>query len=95
MHPTTDVTVITDPLADDESRSFMQSLHGCVGLRGSPIVDGTPTGSRSLFRLDHADLVNGGLEARIEALTSRGIAVHRIVGDHPAVRHANARLGWT
>ena len=96
MHPTTEtvVTVITDPIADEESRHVLRSLRGFVTAQGSPFVDGTPTGSRSVFRLDHADLAGGGLEARIDTLTSRGIAVHRVLGEHPAVDAANSRLGY-
>lgn len=92
--PETVVTVITDPIADEESRQVVRSLHGFVAVQGSPVVDGTPTGSRSVFRLDHADLAAGGLNARIDTLTSLGIGVHRIVGDHPAVDAANTRLGY-
>jgi hypothetical protein len=88
------VTLITDPIADDESRRIVESLRGCVRVHGSPIADGTPTGSRSVFQLDEHDLVAGGLNARVDALTERGIGVHRVVGDHPAVRAANRRLGY-
>jgi hypothetical protein len=88
------VTLITDPIADEDSRRFMQSLHGFVDAHGSPVADGTPTGSRSVFQLDERDLVAGGLNARVEAMTMLGIRVHRVVGDHPAVRAANRRLGY-
>jgi len=95
MQPThTVVTLITDPIADEESRRIVESLRGCVRVHGSPIADGTPTGSRSVFRLEEHDLVAGGLNARVDALTMLGIGVHRVVGDHPAVRAANRRLGY-
>jgi len=46
-----------------------------------------------VFRLDDADLAGGGLDARIDTLTSRGIGVHRLLGEHPAVDATNSRLG--
>ena len=39
-------------------------------------------------------LAGGGLDARVNTLTSRGIAVHRVLGEHPAVDAANSRLGY-
>ena len=91
---TTTVTMITDPLPDHESRRLMQSMAGCRRVEGSPTVDGTPVGSRTVFEVTHADLVTGGLDARIDILVAHGISVHRVVGDHPAVRRANRRLGY-
>jgi hypothetical protein len=95
MRPTrTVVTLITDPIIDEESRRIVQSLRGCVKVHGSPTVDGTPIGSRSVFQLEESDLVAGGLNARVDALTTVGISVRRVVGDHPAVRVVNRRLGY-
>jgi hypothetical protein len=91
---TTMVTLITDPIADEESRQVVRSLRGFVDVLGSPATDGTPTGSRSVFRLEEGDLVAGGLNARVDALALLGIGVHRILGDHPAVRVANRHLGY-
>ena len=54
-----------------------------------------PRGSRSVFALGHDDLATGGLEARIDVLATYGIAVHRVIGEHPAVPRANARLWYT
>jgi hypothetical protein len=88
-----EVTVITDPVQDDESRRVVQAL-GCRRLEGSPVRDGSPRGSRSVFVLTHAELDDGGLDTRIDALAAYGIAVHRVVGDHPAVSLANRRLGY-
>ena len=90
----TTVTLITDPIADEDSERVMRSLHGCVEVHGSPIADGVPKGSRSVFVLDDADLQAGGLNARVEVLANVGIGVHRVVGDHPAVRAANRHLGY-
>jgi hypothetical protein len=89
----TEVTMITDPVRDDASRRVVQRL-GCRRMEGSPNTDGAPVGSRSVFLLNDADLANGGLEARIDQLAAHGIAVHRVVGEHPAVRRANRRLGY-
>ena len=58
------------------------------------ITDGVPRGSRSVFVLDDADLRAGGLDARVDVLATVGIGVHRVVGDHPAVRVANRHLGY-
>jgi hypothetical protein len=91
--PSVTVTMITDPVFDDESRSVVEQV-GCRRVEGSPITDGTPTGSRSVFELSDVELANGGLESRIDHLAAHGIAVHRIVGEHPAVRQANRRLGY-
>jgi hypothetical protein len=91
---TTTVTLITDPIADEDSERVMRSLDGCVEVRGSPIADGVPRGSRSVFVLDDADLRAGGLNARVDVLAKVGIGVHRVVGDHPAVRAANRHLGY-
>jgi hypothetical protein len=90
----TTVTLITDPIADDDSERVMRSLRGCVEVQGSPIADGVPRGSRSVFVLEDADLRAGGLNARVDVLAKVGIGVHRVVGDHPAVRAANRRLGY-
>jgi hypothetical protein len=87
------VTMITDPVVDDQSRRVVERL-GCSRVEGSPTCDGTPRGSRSVFELTSSELADGGLEARIDHLAAHGIAVHRIVGDHPAVSLANRRLGY-
>jgi hypothetical protein len=92
-HTVTVVTMITEPVRDDESRQVVERL-GCSRFDGSPISDGTPFGSRSVFELTDSELAGGGLEARVEILSAHGIAVHRIVGEHPAVRLANRRLGY-
>jgi hypothetical protein len=89
----TEVTMITDPIKDDESRRVVQRL-GCRRFEGSPTRDGTPLGSRSVFALTHSELAAGGLEARIELLAAHGIAVHRVLGEHSAVRRANQQLGY-
>jgi hypothetical protein len=94
VEPTTVITLVTDPIDDVESRRVVASLHGFVDVLGSPVIDGTPTGSRSVFRLDDGDLGAGGIDARLQVLTNVGIAVHRVIGDHPAVRAANRRLGY-
>ena len=86
--------MITDPVGDDDSRQLVQSIAGYRRLDGSPTADGTPTGSRSVFELTDAELTSGGLDARIEVLIAHGIGVHRVEGDHPAVRPANRRLGY-
>jgi hypothetical protein len=91
---TTTVTLITDPIADEESERVMRSLVGCVEVQGSPFADGVPRGSRSVFELDDADLRSGGLDARVDVLAQLGIGVHRVVGDHPAVHAANRHLGY-
>jgi hypothetical protein len=88
------VTVITDPVVDAESRRVVGSISGCRRLEGSPIADGTPVGSRSVFEIADADLAAGGLDDRIDVLHAYGINVHRVLGDHPAVRRANRRLGY-
>ena len=88
------VTVITDPVVDAESLRVVGSISGCQRLEGSPTVDGTPAGSRSVFEIAQADLAAGGLDARIDILQAYGISVHRVVGDHPAVWRANRRLGY-
>jgi hypothetical protein len=88
-----EVTMITDPICDDESRRVVQRL-GCRRVEGSPTKDGTPKGSRSVYMLTQGELDDGGLEARINQLATHGIAVHRIVGEHPAVRRANQLLGY-
>jgi lysophospholipid acyltransferase (LPLAT)-like uncharacterized protein len=92
-HALTVVTMITDPVDDDQSRRVVERL-GCSRVEGSPITEGTPRGSRSVFELTSSELAEGGLEARIDHLAAHGIAVHRIVGEHPAVRLANRRLGY-
>jgi hypothetical protein len=91
---TTVVTVVTDPVVDPESRRVVGSIRGCRQLVGSPTVDGTPAGSRSVFEIAQGDLAAGGLDARIDILHSYGINVHRVLGDHPAVWRANRRLGY-
>lgn len=88
-----EVTMITDPVQDEESRRVVQRL-GCRRLEGSPIRDGSPHGSRSVFVLTDAELDEGGLEARLDVLAAHGIAVHRVVGEHPSVTLANRRLGY-
>jgi hypothetical protein len=88
------VTVITDPVVDEESRRVLSSIGGCRRVEGSPIVDGTPAGSRSVFEIASDELAAGGLDARIDVLNTYGINVHRVVGDHPAVQRANRRLGY-
>jgi hypothetical protein len=88
------VTVVTDPVHDLQSRQLVSSIAGCRRLDGSPTADGTPHGSRSVFELTHNDLSSGGLDARIEKLIAHGIGVHRVEGDHPAVRRTNRRLGY-
>ena len=89
----TEVMMVTDPLHDDESRRVVQRLAGWRRVEGSPTSDGTPVGSRSVFALSHDELLAGGLEARIDLLVAHGIAVHRVLGEHPAVGRANRRLG--
>ena len=89
-----EVLMITDPLPDDESRRIVQQLAGWRRVEGSPTSDGIPVASRSVFVLSDGDLVAGGLEARIDVLATYGIAVHRVVGQHPAVARANRRLGY-
>jgi hypothetical protein len=86
--------MITDPVADDDSRQLVCSIGGCRRVEGSPIVDGTPRGSRSVFEIATDDLAAGGLDARIDILNGYGINVHRVLGDHPAVERANRRLGY-
>jgi hypothetical protein len=88
-----EVTVITDPVQDDESRRVVQAL-GCRRIEGSPLRDGSPRGSRSVFVLTDAELDDGELDARLDVLAAYGIAVHRVVGEHPAVSVANRRLGY-
>ena len=88
------VMLITDPVDDRESLRFVQSIAGFRRVEGSPTVDGTPRGSRSMFELAHGDLLAGGLDARIDTLVAHGINVHRVVGEHPAVESANYRLGY-
>ena len=90
-----EVTMITDPLHDDESRRVVQGLSGCRRVEGSPTRDGTPHGSRSVFELSQEELVAGGIETRIDVLVAHGIVVHRVVGEHPAVQRANRRLGYS
>jgi hypothetical protein len=87
------ITMITDPVCDEESRRVVERL-GCRRVEGSPIRNGTPVGSRSVFELSHVELAGGGLEARIGYLTAHGISVHRVVGEHPAVARANRLLGY-
>jgi hypothetical protein len=94
VEPTTVITLVTDPIDDVASRRVVASLGGFVDVHGSPVVDGTPTGSRSVFRLDDGELRTGGIVARLQALSDVGIAVHRVIGEHPAVRAANQRLGY-
>jgi hypothetical protein len=88
-----EVTMITDPICDDQSREIVRRL-GCRRVEGSPTRDGTPRGSRSVFVLSNHELASGALEARIDVLATYGIAVHRIVGEHPAVERANQRVGY-
>jgi hypothetical protein len=91
---TCEVELITDVIGDDDSEQVIRRLPGWRGFRGSPTADGTPRASRSRFVLAHADLEAGGLDARLDELDRYGIAVHRVVGEHPAVRRANQRLGY-
>ena len=86
--------MITDPVRDEDSRRIVSSISGCRRVEGSPTVDGTPCGSRSVFEITQADLAAGGLDTRIDVLHAYGINVHRVVGDHPAVGRANRRLGY-
>lgn len=88
------VTMITDPVGDLESQRVMSSIAGCRRLEGSPIADGTPVGSRSVFEISQADLAAGGLDTRIDLLQAHAINVHKVMGDPPAVRRANRRLGY-
>ena len=85
--------LVTDPIVDDDSDQIIRRLPGWQGFRGSPIADGMPRASRSRFVVTHHDLATGGLDARLDVLARYGIAVHRVVGDHPAVQRANRRLG--
>ena len=78
MDRTTLITLVTDPIADVDSLQVMASLRGFLDVQGSPVVDGTPTGSRSVFHVDDGDLRAGGLDARLDALTKLGIGVHRV-----------------
>jgi hypothetical protein len=89
-----EVEFVTDPITDDESEDVMRALPGWCGFRGSPIRDGTPRASRSRFVVTRSDLDGGGLDARLDVLARYGIAVHRIVGEHAAVRRTNRRLGY-
>ena len=88
-----EVTMITDPVQDEDSRRVVQRL-GCRRFEGSPMCDGSPPGSRSVFVRTDAELDEGGLEARLDVLAAHGIAVHRVLGEHPAVKLANRRLGY-
>jgi len=94
-HGCAEITMITDPLADRASLDLVRSVAGCRRVEGSPLRDGVPIGSRSVFEFDHADLVAGRLEACIDLFRAYGISVHRAIGDHPAVRRANRTLGYT
>lgn len=93
--PTVTVVLVTDPLDDDEAAAIVGSLAGCRRLEGSPRTDGTPVRSRSVFELATGDLLTGGIEQRIDHLATFGINVHRVLGDHAAVRRANRHLGWS
>ena len=88
------VELVTDPIVDDDSQRIVRRLSGWRTFRGSPTADGTPRASRSQFTLTLHDLETGGLDARIEVLAHYGIAVHRVLGDHPAVEAVNRRLGY-
>ena len=90
-----EVELVTDPIGDDDSARVVARLPGWQGFRGSPTADGIPRGSRSRFVLSSDDLDAGGLDARVDTLTHYGIAVHRALGEHPAVLVVNRRLGYT
>ena len=89
-----EVELVTDPITDTDSEHIMRYLPGWQAFRGSPIADGIPQSSRSRFVMTHHDLMNGGLDRRVDVLAHYGIAVHRVVGEHPAVRRINGRLGY-
>jgi hypothetical protein len=89
-----EIELVTDPIDDDEAAAVLRRLPGWTGFAGSPIVDGTPRSSRSRFVLGGGELAAGGLDARLDVLARYGIAVHRVVGEHRAVRRANRRLGY-
>ena len=91
---TCEVELVTDAIADDDSERVVRRLPGWRGFSGSPTADGIPRASRSHFVLAHADLESSVLEAHLDELDRYGIAVHRVVGEHPAVRRANRRLGY-
>jgi hypothetical protein len=88
------VELVTDPICDGESERVVRRMAGWRGFRGSPVVDGTPRASRSCFALSPSELDAGGLDARLDLLARYGIAVHRVIGEHPAVHRANRRLGY-
>ena len=91
---TFEVELVTDPIDDDEAAQVVRRLPGWAGFAGSPVVDGTPRASRSRFVLAGDELAAGGLDARLDVLANYGIAVHRVVGEHRAVRQVNRRLGY-
>ena len=92
--PLCDVELVTDPIGDDDSERIIRRLPGWRRFRGSPTTDGMPRASRSLFTLPESELETGGLDAHVDVLADYGIAVHRVLGDHPAVHAVNRRLGY-
>jgi hypothetical protein len=89
-----EVELVTDPIGDHDSERVISGLAGWQGFHGSPIADGIPYASRSRFVLARGELDAGWLEACLDHLAMYGIAVHRVHGEHPAVRRANCRLGY-
>jgi hypothetical protein len=89
-----EVELVTDPIDDADSERVIRHLPGWREFRGSPTADGTPRASRSRFVLTVQDLETGGLDARLDVLFHYGIAVHRVLGEHPAVGRVNRRLGF-
>jgi len=89
-----EVEFVTDPIDDTDSERVIHDLPGWHGSHGSPTIDGTPRASRSRFVVTDDDLEAGGLDARVDVLARYGIAVHRVLGEHPAVRRVNRRLGY-
>jgi hypothetical protein len=91
---TFEIEFVTDPIDDDDTAAVVRRLPGWTGFAGSPIADGTPHASRSRFVFEGGELAAGALDARLDVLAHYGIAVHRVIGEHRAVRRANRRLGY-
>jgi len=89
-----EVELVTDPIGDHDSARVIRQLPGWRSFHGSPTADGTPRASRSRFLLAPRDLDAGWLDTYLDVLANYGIAVHRVHGEHPAVRRANRRLGY-
>jgi hypothetical protein len=89
-----EIELVTDPIDDSETEAVIRRLPGWTGFAGSPTVDGTPRFSRSRFVLASSELAAGGLDARLDVLDRYGISVHRVLGEHRAVRRANRRYGY-